>query len=74
VNTRDSNSKLKVVVPANTRLLGSLLTLKLHVAAILMIEKQRGTNLQYRAKLQLVPVQVNADIQNQKMLKEKKNI
>lgn len=38
-----------------------MLTLKLYVVVILILEKQRGTNCQYRVKLQIVPVQVNTD-------------
>lgn len=71
VNTKDSNSKLKIV-PANTGLLGNMLTLKLHVVVILILEKQRGTNCQYRVKLQIVLFRVNIDINNQKMFEEKR--
>lgn len=71
VNTKDSNSKLKIV-PANTGRLGNMLTLKLHVVVILILEKQHGTNCQYRVKLQIVLFQVNIDINNQKMFEEKR--
>lgn len=63
VNTGDSNSRPKTV-PANTGLLGNMLTLKLHVVVILILEEQCGTNCQYRVKLQIVLVQVNTDIQS----------